>query len=261
VTPRVTDDRDLVGVRLIEAMRGRAVVMWRTHADAMPDEAAATTTLALADLHAAAAHDVGPWTVLLDEFGAVISTAAPQAVAILQRARSHHGQAIVVTQSIADVEALTNTPRLLDSLADNFAAIVAHEQKSPDSRDWLARLMGTRELWQSTNQTDAHGAQFSGRGSSRRVREFRVPPDTFNTLQTGEAVIHTSEGLQAQRATITPLNLPAGVPQRINPNGPRHTLEVSVWPEQALPNTASEVPAGDSAPEDGSGEIDPGEDV
>ena len=121
--------------------------------------------------------------------------------------------------------------------------------------------MGTREPWQSTNQTDAHGAQFSGRGSSRRVREFRVPPDTFNTLQTGEAVIHTSEGLQAQRATITPLTLPAGVPQRINPNGPRHTLEVSVWPEQALPNTASEVPAGSSAPEDGSGEIDPGEDV
>jgi hypothetical protein len=35
VTTRVTADGDLVGVRLIEAMRGRAVVMWRTHADAM----------------------------------------------------------------------------------------------------------------------------------------------------------------------------------------------------------------------------------
>jgi TraM recognition site of TraD and TraG/Type IV secretion-system coupling protein DNA-binding domain len=244
VTPRVTADGDLVGVRLIEAMRRRAVVMWRTHADAMPDEAAALTTLALADLHAAAAHDVGPWTVLLDEFGAVIAAAAHQALAILQRARSHHGQAVLITQSIADVEALTNTPRLLDSLTDNFAGIVAHEQKSPDSRDWLARLMGTRELWQSTNQTDAHGAQFSGRGSSRRVREFRVPPDTFNTLQTGEAVIHTSEGLQAQRATIAPLTLPAGAPQRINLNGPRHTLEVSVWPQQMLPNAPAEVPAG-----------------
>jgi hypothetical protein len=74
-------------------------------------------------------------------------------------------------------------------------------------------------------------------------------------------VIHTSEGLQAQRAMMTPLTLPAGTPQRINPNGPRHALEVSVWPEQALANTASEVPAGGSAPEDGSGEIDPGEDV
>jgi hypothetical protein len=262
VTPRLTCDGDLVGVGLIEAMHRRAVVMWRTHADAMPDEAAALTTLALADLHAAAAHDVGPWTVLLDEFGAVIATAAHQALAILQRARSHHGQAIVITQSVADVEALTQTPRLLDSLVDNFAGIVAHEQKSPDSRDYLARLMGTRELWQSTNQTDAHGGRFSGRGSSRRVHEFRVSPDTFNTLQTGEAVIHTSEGLQAQRATIAPLSLPAATPQRVDRDGPRHPLEVSVWPEQVLPYTAPEAHAtGDTAQHDRSDEIDPGEDL
>jgi hypothetical protein len=59
--------------------------------------------------------------------------------------RSDHGQAVLITQSIADIEALTNTPRPLDSLTDTFAGIVAHEQKSPDSRDWLARLMGARE--------------------------------------------------------------------------------------------------------------------
>jgi hypothetical protein len=63
VTPRLTADADLVGVRLIEAMRRRAVLMWRTHADAMPDPAAALTTLALADCtpppRTTLAH--GPW--------------------------------------------------------------------------------------------------------------------------------------------------------------------------------------------------------
>ncbi len=240
VTPRITPDGDAVAVQLVQALRQRAVVMFRTHADTMPDEAAALTTVALADLHAAAESDVGPWTLLMDEFGAVINTAADRALAILQRGRTHHGQAVLITQSVADVEALTGTTGLLDSLSDNFAAVVAHRQTSPDSRDWLARLMGTRELWQHTNQTDGHGSRLSGRGSSRRVHEFRVAPDTFASLDQGEAVIYTPEALQAQRTHISPVILPATAPARIDPHGPRHAFEIGVHPETvlALPATA-----------------------
>ena len=234
VTPRLTPDGEEVGVSLTEALRCRAVVMWRTHADTMPDAAAALTAVALADLHAAAEQNVGPWTVLLDEFGAVISTTADRALAILQRARSHHGQAVVITQSIADIEALTETPGLLDSLTDNFAAIVAHRQTSPDSRDWLARLMGTRELWQSTNQTDSHGTRASGRGSARRVNEFRIAPDSFAHLARGQAVIYSPEGRQAQQVTVDPIQLPDGVPRRIDLTGGRDTMEVTVHPEHVL---------------------------
>ena len=235
VTPRLTADRAMVGVNLVEALRRRSVVVWRTHVDVMPDEAAAITTVALADLHAAAAQDIGPWTLLLDEFGGVISTASHRALAILQRGRSHGGQVVVITQSVADVEALTSTARLLDSLTDNFAAVVAHQQSSPDSRDWLARLMGTRELWQSTNQTDGHGSRLSGRGSSRRVREFRVHPDVFSELDRGEAVIYSHEGRQAVRAHITTERLPDCEPQRIDPDGPTSEIEMHVWAEQYLP--------------------------
>jgi energy-coupling factor transporter ATP-binding protein EcfA2 len=174
VTPRLTPDGSMVAVSLADALKHRAVVMWRTHADEMPDEAAALTAVALSDLHASAAQDVGPWTLLLNEFGAVIQHTALQALAILQRGRSHGGQALVSTQSVADVEALTNIAGLLDSLSDNFAGVVAHRQSSPDSRDWLSRLMGTRELWQSTNQTDGHGIRLSGRGSSRRGRDLHA---------------------------------------------------------------------------------------
>jgi hypothetical protein len=234
VTPRVTPDGNAVAVRLLDALKERAVIMWRTHADTMPDAAAALTAVALADLHAAAEQDVGPWTVLLDEFGAVISTAADRALAILQRGRSHHGQAVLITQSIADVEALTETPGMLDSLTDNFAAIVAHRQTSPDSRDWLARLMGTRELWQSTNQTDGHGTRASGRGSARRVHEFRVAPDSFAQLGRGEAVIYSPEGLQAQQVKVSAVHLPPGEPRRIDPTGRRDPMEIAVHPEHVL---------------------------
>ena len=168
VTPRVAPDGEAVAVRLVEALRQRAVVMWRTHADRMPDEAAALSVLALADLHDAAEQAGAPWTLLLDEFGAVIKMAAQRGVAILQRGRSHGGQVIVITQSAADIDALTRQPGLLASLTDNFAGVVAHRQTSPESRDWLAKLMGTRSLWQMTSQTGAHGHTHTAPASSTR---------------------------------------------------------------------------------------------
>jgi hypothetical protein len=205
VTPRITADGDAVGVGLVNALKQRAVVMWRTHADVMPDEAAAMTVLALADLHDAAGQAGVPWTLMLDEFGAVIKMAASRAVAILQRGRSHGGQVIVVTQSVADPEALSGQAGLLPSLTDNFSGVVAHRQTAPESRDWLAKLMGTRALWQSTNQTTGHGTNHSGRGSARRVREFRIGSDTFAELGRGEAIIYTTLGPDPRRATILPV--------------------------------------------------------
>jgi hypothetical protein len=142
---------------------------------------------------------------MLDEFGAVIKMAASRAVAILQRGRSHGGQVIVVTQSVADPEALSGQAGLLPSLTDNFSGVVAHRQTAPESRDWLAKLMGTRALWQSTNQTTGHGTNQSGRGSARRVREFRIGSDTFAELGRGEAIIYTTLGPDPRRATILPV--------------------------------------------------------
>jgi hypothetical protein len=239
VTPRITPGGDAVAVRLIEALRQRAVVMWRTHADTMPDEAAALSVLALADLHDAAEQADAPWTLLLDEFGAVIKMAAQRGVAILQRGRSHGGQVVVITQSAADIEALTQQPGLLASLTDNFAGVVAHRQTSPESRDWLAKLMGTRALWQNTNQTGGHGSQQSGRGSARRVREFRIGSDVFSGLGRGEAVIYTPLAGDPATAHILPIDLPENQPARIDQAGERDACEVLVHPEDTLPDLKS----------------------
>jgi len=252
VTPRITPDGEAVGVGLVDALKARAVVMWRMHADVMPDEAAAMTVLALADLHDAAAQAGAPWTLMLDEFGAVIKMAASRAVAILQRGRSHGGQVIVVTQSVADPEALSGQPGLLPSLTDNFSGVVAHRQTAPESRDWLAKLMGTRALWQSTNQTSGHGSQHSGRGSARRVREFRIGSDTFAELGRGEAVIYTTLGPDPRRTSILPVLLEDREPERVG-TGVRHACELLVHPEPSLPPVIDAADGAQSAME-----IDPG---
>ena len=234
LTPRLTPDGDTVAVRLVEAIKAGAVVMWRTYADDMPDEAAAITVLALADLHAAAGQARAPWTLMLDEFGAVIHMAAARGIAILQRARSHHGQVIVITQSAADIEALSQQPGLLPSLSDNFSAFVAHRQTAPETRDWLATLMGTRAIWQSTDQAPGLTAMPTGSGSRRRVREFRIGSDVFATLRRGEAVIYTTLGPEPERASILPARLPADTPYRIG-HGDRQAAEIAVHPEETLP--------------------------
>jgi hypothetical protein len=236
LTPRTDPTGQPVGVSLADAIRERAIVLWRTHVDVMPDEAKTVTAIILNDIHASAveAQERGPalWTCVLDEFGAVISTASDQALALLQRGRTHEGQVLVVTQSIADIEALTGKPGLLASMADNFAGFVIHRQSAPESRDWLAKLMGTTALWQSTDQISAHAA--TGAGSRRRVREFRVSSDTFSELRVGEAVIYTTLGPPPTICRVRAVQLsPRGMLLRVA-SGERSSCEISVHPAAQL---------------------------
>jgi hypothetical protein len=239
LAPRATAHSEAapVGVSIAAAIRAGAIVLWRTHVDEMPDEARAITAVALADIHASSIHADGkPWTLMLDEFGAIVQTCAPQALALLQRGRTHNGQVHVITQSIADVEALTGQTGLLDSLSDNFAGFVVHRQTSPDSRDWLAKLMGTTALWQSTDQTSGHGMSSTGAGSRRRVREFRVGSDTFAELPLGEALIYSIHA-KPTRVLVDPLILTDDRPAARIGEGQRSALEIDVDPATELPAT------------------------
>ncbi len=167
-------------------MAAGAVVLWKTHVEDIKEEAETITTLALADVAAAALTlPAGiEWALLVDEFGSVLQgRAGERAVALMQRARSSHGQVAVSTQSVADVASATGNEQLLASLADNFTGFVLHRQTSPESRDWLAMLLGTREIWQSTDRTSGGGARTDGSGSRRRAAEFVVRPDDFKRLR------------------------------------------------------------------------------
>jgi hypothetical protein len=207
----LTPDGTRGAVTLPAALRAGAIVLVRTWVDDLPDEARAITTLLLADA-AAAALTLPPgqqWAALIDEFGGVLSSGAGErALALMQRARSAGGQVAVTTQSASDFAAATGNPALLDALADNFAAGVVHLQSAPQSRDWLSRLMGTREVWQSTDRTTRGGAGSDGIGSRRRVREFLVRPDELRALGTGEAYVWSTLGPPPERVHVTLAVLP-----------------------------------------------------
>jgi hypothetical protein len=214
-------------ITLPAALAAGAIVLLRTWVDDLPDEAKAITTLFLADT-AAAALTLEPgqdWAALIDEFGGVLSTGAGErALALMQRARSAGGQVAVTTQSISDFAAATGNTALLDAMADNFAAGIFHRQASPESRDWLARLIGTRELWQSTERTSM--SRSDGVGSRRRVREFLVRPDEFRTFAVGEAIVWTALGPPPEQIRVTPAALaetgapPADTRGVYRPSGP-----------------------------------------
>jgi hypothetical protein len=241
LAPRITPSAEHVAVSLARAMTERAVVLWRTYVDDMPKEAAMITVLALADMYAAAQVAGAPWTLLLDEFGGVMHIAATRALAMLQRGRSHHGQVIVVTQSAADPEALTGQAGLLASLTDNFTGFAIHRQNAPETRDWLAKLMGTTAIWQSTDQTTGHGAAHSGKGSRRRVRQFRVGADTFAELERGEAIIYSTLGGQPRRTHVLRAQFPNVEPERIG-TGQRHACEIKVHPASTLDQLVPDPP-------------------
>ena len=127
-------------------------------------------------------------------------------------------------------------------MADNFAGFIVHRQSAPESRDWLAKLMGTTALWQSTDQTSGHAA--TGAGSRRRVREFRISSDTFSELRVGEAVIHTTLGPPPTNCQIQPLLLRTGSSPRRIDSEERRTCEIPVHPAAQLPIAA---PSNDGA--------------
>jgi hypothetical protein len=58
----------------------------------------------------------------------------------------------------------------------------------------VAKLIGTRELWQSTDRTGGGGRYAEGTGSRRRAREYLVRPDRLKDLGVGEAYVWTAGG-------------------------------------------------------------------
>jgi hypothetical protein len=74
----------------------------------------------------------------------------------------------------------------------------------------------------------------SGRGSARRVREFRIGADVFSTLRSGEAVIYTPVTDNPRRTPILPVQLPDAQPVCIDPTGERHPCEIPIDREDRL---------------------------
>ena len=163
-------------VQLPRAMRAGAIVLWRTWVEDLPDEAEAITALALADIVAAAAELRGEteWMVVLDEFGSVMEgNASRGALGVLGRARSSGGQAIVVTQSAADIPTATGMESLRESLDRQLQRLrrpppdLGREPRVGREAGWARASSGSRPIArEAAGATRRAPARGGGCGSS-----------------------------------------------------------------------------------------------
>jgi hypothetical protein len=116
--------------------------------------------------------------------------------------------------------------------------------------------MGTTPIWQSTDQTTGHGAAHSGKGSRRRVRQFRVGADTFAELGRGEAIIHSKLGGDPRRTQVLRTRLPHAEPGRIG-TGKRHACEIEVHPTSTLDQLVPDAPTPTETPRRPRGRANP----
>jgi conjugal transfer pilus assembly protein TraD len=183
---------------LLEAVRCGAVTYFSLEADRLPLLSRMLAAAIIGDLLAIAAGcqaDPVPTIVAIDEFSAI----APEGVArLFGRARAAGFSLLLATQELADLRAVS--PELLDQVLGNVETVVAHRQSVPDSADLVARIAGTHQIWNSTEQL-SH-AMPTGRSSRRRSREFAIHPELIRTLECGAAAVAVGSTGQCAIARI-----------------------------------------------------------
>jgi type IV secretory pathway TraG/TraD family ATPase VirD4 len=79
---------------------------------------------------------------------------------------------------------------VLARISDNTSTKIIMASSDPDSAEYLARLVGTREIVKTTKQVDGNNKSETGRGSARDAHEFILEPNRIKRFQTGEAFIY-----------------------------------------------------------------------
>ncbi len=150
--------------------------------------------------------------VAIDEFSALDGD---QLLGLLARAREAGIGVLLSTQELADLAKVDLT--FADQVIANTNVKLIHRQEVPDSAELLAGTIGTYSEWEKTYVETLPlvglitGNASSTTGSRRLVEKFKLHPNTFKNLRTGQAVL----SIKAPDAMAGIINVH---PPRINPN-------------------------------------------
>jgi type IV secretory pathway TraG/TraD family ATPase VirD4 len=126
--------------------------------------------------------------VAIDEFSALHSD---NVLALLARGREAGVGVLLATQELADLDRAGHGLR--DQILGNTALKIAHRQDVPESAERVARLAGTRRVWEESYQRRSGGARgadaTSVSTSARMVERYRIEPEQVSTMGTGEALV------------------------------------------------------------------------
>ena len=178
---------------LRRALRGGEVALFSLNSSTYGGLAAMLGTLAVQDLVAASgarlAGGSSPTpvaTVAIDEFSALHSD---NVLSLLARGREAGIGVLLATQELADLDHAGRGLR--DQILGNTALKIAHRQDVPESAEQVARLAGTKRVWEQSYhaRTGSAGRGGSTSTSARLVDRYRVEPERVSTMATGEALV------------------------------------------------------------------------
>jgi conjugal transfer pilus assembly protein TraD len=194
-------------IELSRALEGGDVVLFSLNASIYGKLAAQLGALAIQDLVSASGYRLGapdagqpgpdnttrrsgplaPATIAIDEFSAL---GDDHLLALLARARESQISVLTATQEMADLQRAA--PGFRDQVLGIVGVKIAHRQDVPESADMIARMAGTRWVWEETRHVRGLLATGNGpRASRRQVERFLVHPNEIKTLPVGHAVALT----------------------------------------------------------------------
>lgn len=116
--------------------------------------------------------------VIMDELG---SFATEQIMPLFSQARSYGYQIIIATQSIADLDAVSET--FSERVLENCGQYAVMQLNSAQDAEKMANILGTYYSVETTRKSIGQLLDPSGTGTKKVVHEYKVPPDYIKELQ------------------------------------------------------------------------------
>ncbi|MGZ4166637.1 MAG: type IV secretory system conjugative DNA transfer family protein [Solirubrobacteraceae bacterium] len=197
-------------IDLRAGLEGGDVILFSLNSSVYGKLAAQLGALAIQDLVSASGYRLTgtqlsrqPATIAIDEFSAL---GADHLLALLARARESGISVLTATQEMADLQRAA--PGFRDQVLGIVGVKIAHRQDVPESAEMIARMAGTRWVWEETRHVRGLLAGGGGaRASRREVERYLVHPNEIKTLPIGHAVALTklpSADVRRVRVTRAP---------------------------------------------------------
>ena len=211
-----------------DSIRAGEVCLFSLDSLRYPELAAQVAGLVIQDLKTVASELLAAGgcraLVAIDEFSALDGD---QLLGLLARAREAEIGVLLSTQELADLAKVD--PTFADQVIANTNVKLIHRQEVPESAERLAGTIGTYTEWEHTYaEHDPVAELFTGSistitGTRRIVEKYKVHPNTFKNLQTGQAVLSIkSPAAEVGVVNITPPRISATDPADVASAAPMH---------------------------------------
>lgn len=177
------------GVDIYTALQENAIIVFILNPLLYPETSPAVGRLALIDARKAVSKlffDERRKFFIFDEISSYTDTSL---LDLVNKSRSAHVTCVLATQSLSDLDTISNSFR--EQIIENCNNYLIMRQNSAKNSEDLANIIGTRNSLQVTYQLQNQGnfgASETGLGSARRTQEFIYHPNEIKSLAMGQGI-------------------------------------------------------------------------